>query len=138
MNWLPWSSPKSKSSSTRSTGVPASASSASAEVPQLPAISKSGSDASRRLRPSRNRMWSSSNNSRIGFMWDGLHGAGDGQVDDERAARRGGIVAQFAAERAGEGPREIQAQPGGLGAPLEGLEQRLRRGDAGAGVAHPN
>src|SRR5271157_6192850 len=118
-----------------STGEPFRTSSASPDVPQLPTISKSGSEARRRLRPSRNSTWSSSSSSRMRSLFACpsiilLMRTGDRQVDHKRTSWRRRIVAKIAPKGPHESARKIEPEPRGIGALLEGLKELVDGADA--------
>src|SRR5215470_6565360 len=135
MNRVPVSSSRSKSRSTTSTAKRDRASRASFGVPHSATVSKSVSETSNRRRPSRNNMWSSSSNSRMRFIFNRSRALfrllrQSRQFQDERTSRLLWIVPQVSAERSHESARQIESQPGLIGALLQGLKDLLPRRDS--------
>src|SRR5215831_17413794 len=99
----------------------AMASSASAEVAQVPVISKSGSASSNRLRLSRKRLWSSTSRIRIVF----IGGQQRSKFDDKARPVGLGLVAKIATKASHKSARQIEPETTGLGFPLKGPEQAI-------------
>src|SRR5579872_3999279 len=115
-----------------STGVPARTFNASDGVPHCPTNSKPASVASNRLKPSRNKRWSSRSNSRMGVIRKDTklrllfqRISGRCKVNHKRSARMRGVVPKIAPERSHEGAREVKAKSGCVGSFLKRLKELM-------------
>src|SRR5438105_2217566 len=120
---------------------------ASLALAQVPAILKSASASSKRLRLSRNKLWSSTSRIRIGcivFSRRRLYFTGQGftaeewrKLDNKSRPARLRFIPQLTPERSHEGAGQIKPQPGCLRLLLERTEQPVRIGNTAAGILEP-